>query len=252
MIAGPLALIAVSDWAVPAAYDLLVCGFGALLLINLMHLSGLYRIEFTRRPYMAVCRLVLAWTVTAAAVAIPLLYGLSSPQSQGLWLLAWIGGGFATTSAGRLVLAGAIQRWREQGRLRQRVAVLGSGDAARALPIVEIVAPGGNYDYEHKYFSDETQYLCPADLPEALARHIQELCVRAYCALGCEGWGRADVMLDADGRPWLLEMNTSPGMTGHSLVPMAAKAAGMSYAELCVAILSEASCKVRAGGPDNS
>jgi len=132
------------------------------------------------------------------------------------------------------------------------VAVLGSGDAARALPIVEIVAPGGNYDYEHKYFSDETQYLCPADLPEALARHIQELCVRAYCALGCEGWGRADVMLDADGRPWLLEMNTSPGMTGHSLVPMAAKAAGMSYAELCVAILSEASCKVRAGGPDNS
>lgn len=132
------------------------------------------------------------------------------------------------------------------------VAVLGSGDAARALPIVEIVAPGGNYDYEHKYFSDETQYLCPADLPEALARHIQKLCVRAYCALGCEGWGRADVMLDADGRPWLLEMNTSPGMTGHSLVPMAAKAAGMSYAELCVAILSEASCKVRAGGPDNS
>ena len=152
VIAGPLALIAVSDWAVPAAYDLLVCGFGALLLINLMHLSGLYRIEFTRRPYMAVCRLVLAWTVTAAAVAIPLLYGLSSPQSQGLWLLAWIGGGFATTSAGRLVLAGAIQRWREQGRLRQRVAVLGSGPIGQRLlrrinaeadPDVEIV---GVYD----------------------------------------------------------------------------------------------------------
>ena len=124
------------------------------------------------------------------------------------------------------------------------VAVLGTGAAARALPIIEIVAPGGNYDYEHKYFSDDTRYLCPADLPAGLTEEIQDIVVRAYRVLGCEGWGRADLMLGRDNRPWLLEMNTSPGMTGHSLVPMAARATGMSYADLCVAILSEASCKL--------
>jgi len=124
------------------------------------------------------------------------------------------------------------------------VAVLGSGEAARALPIIDIVAPAGNYDYEHKYFSDETQYLCPAALPDALTREIQDLSERAYRVLGCEGWGRVDLMLDAENRPWLLEINTSPGMTSHSLVPTAARATGMSYAQLCVAILDAASCKL--------
>ncbi|OZI37762.1 D-alanine--D-alanine ligase [Bordetella genomosp. 10] len=126
------------------------------------------------------------------------------------------------------------------------VALLGTGRGARALPVIEIVAPDGNYDYEHKYFSDDTQYFCPADLPEALASEVQRISVAAYRALGCEGWGRADLMLDKEGRPWLIEMNTSPGMTSHSLVPKAAQAAGMSYSELCVFILSEAACKVRA------
>jgi len=125
------------------------------------------------------------------------------------------------------------------------VAVLGSGKAARALPVIEIAAPGGNYDYEHKYFSDDTQYFCPAALPPEVAAEVAEIAVKAYLALGCEGWGRADFILDRDNRPWLLELNTSPGMTSHSLVPMAAKAVGISYAELCVAILSEAACKVR-------
>ena len=125
------------------------------------------------------------------------------------------------------------------------VPVLGKGTRARALPVVEIIAPGGNYDYEHKYISNDTRYICPAELDSTLTAHIQELAVQAYRALGCEGWGRADFMLDSDGRPWLLEMNTSPGMTSHSLVPMSARAAGMSYGELCVAILATASCKVR-------
>lgn len=124
------------------------------------------------------------------------------------------------------------------------VAVLGTGAKTRALPIIEIVAPGGNYDFEHKYYSDETQYFCPADLPAELAAEIQDIVVRSYRALGCEGWGRADLILDRNNKPWLLEMNTSPGMTSHSLVPMAARATGMSYADLCVAILSEASCKL--------
>lgn len=125
------------------------------------------------------------------------------------------------------------------------VPVLGKGMGARALPVVEIIAPGGNYDYEHKYISNDTRYICPAELDSTLTAHIQELAVQAYRALGCEGWGRADFMLDDHGRPWLLEMNTSPGMTSHSLVPMSARAAGMSYGELCVAILATASCKVR-------
>ena len=130
-----------------------------------------------------------------------------------------------------------------QGR-EMTVALLGAGQTARALPLIEIIAPQGNYDYQHKYFSDDTQYLCPAPLDEALARHIAELSVKAYRALGCEGWGRADLMLDENNQPWLLEMNTSPGMTTHSLVPMAAKAVGMNYPELCVRILTDARCKI--------
>jgi D-alanine-D-alanine ligase len=122
------------------------------------------------------------------------------------------------------------------------VPVLGAGRAARALPIVEIRAPQGNYDYEHKYFSDDTQYLCPAPLDEALAQRIQTLAVRAYNAVGGAGWARVDFMLRAsDNEPFLLEINTSPGMTGHSLVPMSAKAAGVGYEDLCVEILRSAS-----------
>ena len=132
-----------------------------------------------------------------------------------------------------------------QGR-ELTVPILGVGESARALPVIEIVAPGGNYDFEHKYISDETQYFCPANLPEALSQEIREISRDAFLALNCEGWARADFMLDGQNRPWLLEINTSPGMTSHSLVPMAAKAEGVSYADLCVQILSMASLKVRA------
>jgi len=125
------------------------------------------------------------------------------------------------------------------------VAILGSGQAARALPVIEIVAPNGNYDYEHKYFSDDTRYYCPADLPPVVSDQVRQLALAAYHAVGCAGWGRVDLMLDTAHQPWLLEINTTPGMTSHSLVPMAAKVVGLSYAELCVAILAEASCKVR-------
>lgn len=125
------------------------------------------------------------------------------------------------------------------------VPVLGKGSDARALPAVEIIAPQGNYDYEHKYVSNDTQYICPAQLDEAVAAQLQRLAVESYRALDCEGWGRADFILDAQGWPWLLEMNTSPGMTSHSLVPMGAKAAGIDYAELCMIILESASCKVQ-------
>ena len=112
--------------------------------------------------------------------------------------------------------------------------------------MIEIVAPGGNYDYQNKYFGDQTKYLCPAPLPDAVAARVQEVSVQAYRALDCEGWARADLMLDREDRPWLLEINTSPGMTDHSLVPMAARAVGMSYDALVLEILAGARLKVEA------
>jgi D-alanine-D-alanine ligase len=124
------------------------------------------------------------------------------------------------------------------------VAVLGTGAAARALPVVEIVAPQGDYDYQNKYFTDTTQYFCPPQLDEATQAEMRDLAVKAYRAVGCEGWGRVDVLLRAqDNRPFLLEVNTSPGMTSHSLVPMAARAEGISYEQLCVEILRGARLK---------
>jgi D-alanine-D-alanine ligase len=119
--------------------------------------------------------------------------------------------------------------------------VLGEGQHARALPVVRIAAPAGAYDYQNKYFTDAVKYHCPSGLPAAEEAAIQALSVAAYRSLGCRGWGRADVMIRAsDRKPFLLEMNTSPGMTDHSLVPMSAKAAGISYPELCLHILQTA------------
>jgi D-alanine-D-alanine ligase len=119
--------------------------------------------------------------------------------------------------------------------------VLGQGADARALPVIRIAAPDGNYDYQHKYFSEDTGYHCPSGLPPEEEAEVQRLVVAAYRALGCRGWGRADLMRRAsDGKFFLLEMNTSPGMTGHSLVPMSARAAGMSYEQLCLHLLSQA------------
>ncbi|MDO9435131.1 D-alanine--D-alanine ligase [Hydrogenophaga sp.] len=119
--------------------------------------------------------------------------------------------------------------------------VLGTGAQAKALPVIRIVAPEGNYDYQNKYFTDDTKYLVPCGLPEGEEAAIQALVLQAYRTLDCRGWSRADVMIDATTRkPWLLEINTSPGMTGHSLVPMSAKAAGVSYEDLCVQLLASA------------
>ena len=117
--------------------------------------------------------------------------------------------------------------------------VIGEGAHARALPVIRIVAPEGNYDYQHKYFTDDTHYLVPCGLPTGEEEAIQALVLKAYRVLGCRGWGRIDVMIDGKTRkPSLLEINTSPGMTGHSLVPMSARAAGTSYEDLCLQILS--------------
>jgi D-alanine-D-alanine ligase len=105
------------------------------------------------------------------------------------------------------------------------------------LPLIRIEAPQGNYDYHNKYFSDETKYFCPAGLPEAQEQAMRAVSLEAFRVIGCTGWGRLDLILRKDGSFSFLEVNTSPGMTGHSLVPMAARAAGMSFGDLCVAIL---------------
>jgi D-alanine-D-alanine ligase len=119
----------------------------------------------------------------------------------------------------------------------QGVELTASIVGRRALPLIRIEAPQGNYDYHNKYFSDETRYFCPAGLPDAAEQAIRAQSLAAFDVIGCEGWGRLDLILDAAGRWTFLEVNTSPGMTGHSLVPMAAREAGIAFDELCVEIL---------------
>ncbi|NBW01035.1 MAG: D-alanine--D-alanine ligase [Betaproteobacteria bacterium] len=116
----------------------------------------------------------------------------------------------------------------------------------QALPVIEIQAPEGRYDYQNKYFGDATRYLCPAPIDAALTKQIQSLSIQAFETLQCAGWARADLMWDGKTDPMLLEINTSPGMTDHSLVPMAARAAGMTYDELVLRILAQASLKIGA------
>ena len=121
------------------------------------------------------------------------------------------------------------------------VALVGSGMDTIALPVVRIVAPEGKYDLQNKYFTDVVKYHCPSGLPEAEEKDVQRLAVAAYRALGCRGWGRADLIIRShDRKAFLIEMNTSPGMTSHSLVPMAARAVGLSYEALCAHLIATA------------
>ena len=105
------------------------------------------------------------------------------------------------------------------------------------LPLVRIDVPDALYDYHAKYCSDKTRYTCPSGLSDKLTSQIQSIALHAHRVLGCSGWSRVDVMLDQNERPFLLEANTSPGMTDHSLVPMAARTAGLSFPELVMKIL---------------
>jgi D-alanine-D-alanine ligase len=115
-------------------------------------------------------------------------------------------------------------------------AILGD----QVLPLIRIETPRAFYDYEAKYIANDTRYHVPCGLPDKEEAQLRDLCLKAFHALGCRGWGRVDLMLDKRGRPYLLEVNTAPGMTDHSLVPMAARASGISYEDLCVRILEGA------------
>ncbi len=117
------------------------------------------------------------------------------------------------------------------------VTILGSGQDARALPSIRIVPATEFYDYEAKYFRDDTRYLCPSGLPAEQETALRDLALQGYRALGCRGWARVDFLLDEAGKPYLLEANTAPGMTSHSLAPMAARADGLDFPDLCVRIL---------------
>lgn len=107
----------------------------------------------------------------------------------------------------------------------------------KALPIIEIKAPEGDYDFQNKYFGDAVSYDCPAKLTDDETAEVGAVCEKAFAALGARGWSRIDVMQRPDGSFALLEINTSPGMTPHSLVPMAARAVGLDYADLCLKVL---------------
>ena len=131
-------------------------------------------------------------------------------------------------------------------------AVLGEGASARALPVICIEAPEGKYDFQNKYYTDVVQYRVPSGLAQEEEAEVQRLTLAAYRTLGCRGWGRADLMLrtdptNNDRKIFLLEMNTSPGMTGHSLVPMSARAAGISYEQLCLQLLQAATLDAHPG-----
>lgn len=107
----------------------------------------------------------------------------------------------------------------------------------KALPLIRMETDLAFYDFDAKYLRDDTRYFCPCGLDEKIELAIQKICEDAFHAISGEGWGRVDLVLDQEGQPWLLEVNMSPGMTGHSLVPMAAKATGVDYDALCVEIL---------------
>lgn len=186
------------------------------------------------------------WAAVAATLGLPLIV---KPAHEGSTL-----GLTKVTDAAQLPAAYALAARFDHAVMAEEFIsgmeltcpVLGQGADARALPVVRIVAPDANYDYQNKYFSDQTQYLCPSGLSPQQEHEIQQLVLDSYRTLGCRGWARADVMLRApDNAPFLLEINTSPGMTGHSLVPMSAKVAGLSYEQLCVEILRMAALDLR-------
>jgi len=116
----------------------------------------------------------------------------------------------------------------------------GSNGEQQALPMIQIIPKGEYYDYDAKYLRDDTQYLCPCPLPDTQQRTLEALALKAFRVLGGRGWGRVDLMLDREGRPYFLEVNASPGMTDHSLVPMAARVAGLDFTSLVLQVLGRA------------
>ena len=177
------------------------------------------------------------WDAVAKDLGLPLIV---KPANEGSTL-----GLTKVTDASQLLVAYelAAKKFHDMALAEQFIdgpAFTASILGETALPLIRIEAPQGNYDYQNKYFTNDTQYHCPCGLPAEREAELQALALRAFHLAGCTGWGRVDLMLDASSKPQLLEVNTSPGMTGHSLVPMAARQAGISYEELCLKVLEGA------------
>ncbi len=177
------------------------------------------------------------WNAIAQELALPLIV---KPANEGSTL-----GLTKVTSATQLPAAYqlAAVKYRDLALAEQFIdgpEYTASIVADAPLPLIRIEAPQGNYDYEAKYIADDTRYIVPCGLSAARERDMQALCLKAFRALGCRGWGRVDLMLNRQGRAFVLEVNTVPGMTDHSLVPKAARAVGMSYEDLCLRILEAA------------
>ena len=175
------------------------------------------------------------WMAVVAALGLPLIVKPAREGSTiGITKVATVDHGELATAYAEAARHDALVLVEEFVAGRELTASIVNG---RALPLIRIEAPQGNYDYHNKYFSDETKYHCPAGLPDAQEQEIRATCLSAFAVVGCSGWGRLDLILRADGSYSLLEVNTSPGMTGHSLVPMAARQAGIAFPDLCVEIL---------------
>ena len=177
------------------------------------------------------------WNAIAQELALPLIV---KPANEGSTL-----GLTKVTSATQLPAAYqlAAAKYRDLALAEQFIdgPEYTAGIVADApLPLIRIEAPQGNYDYQNKYFTDDTKYHCPSGLPSEKEVALQALALQAFRVVGCSGWGRVDLMLNRQGRAFLLEVNTVPGMTDHSLVPKAARAVGMSYEDLCLRILEAA------------
>ncbi|HWD23011.1 MAG TPA: D-alanine--D-alanine ligase [Burkholderiales bacterium] len=174
--------------------------------------------------------------ITARRLGVPLMV---KPASEGSSI-----GMSKVRSAAKLeeayVLAAKYDRVVIAEQFVDGIELTGAILGEQALPLIKLETPREFYDYEAKYLADDTRYIVPCGLPAKKERELQELCLAAFRALGCRGWGRVDLMLNRRGRAYLLEVNTSPGMTDHSLVPMAARAVGISYEDLCVTILEDA------------
>lgn len=169
----------------------------------------------------------------AELLALPLVV---KPAAEGSTVGITLARDLATLEAGLAVARqhpGAVLAERLIDGPEFTVGILGE----RALPVIRIVPAGGFYDYQAKYVSDDTQYLIPCGLDAEDEQWLQQIALEAFEAVGCSGWGRVDLMVDADGQPYVLEVNTAPGMTGHSLVPKAAAAVGLDASALCLAIL---------------
>jgi D-alanine-D-alanine ligase len=227
--------------AVLELLDLPVTGSGVLasaLAMDKLRSKRIWQVEKLPTPAWCLLRNEADALAAADVLGLPLII---KPSEEGSSV-----GITKVKRADQLVAAFQLARG-DGGRVVMAEQFIGGGSLGheytcaildgRALPTIRIVPPGEFYDYDAKYLSDETRYHCPSGLPAELESEIQSLCLRAFEALGASGWGRVDFLLDAGNRPWLLEANLVPGMTSHSLVPMAAAAIGLSFEDLCWRIL---------------